>query len=440
LNVASNYSVVGGGNLNQAVAEEAVIGGGQANLITSYNSGPATIPAVFSSIGGGTSNAITGAVAGTIAGGQENRLTGIGGRQVHYATIAGGQGNAVLSDTFSSHYSTIGGGLSNVVRTAGRATIGGGEANRMLLEGHYSTIGGGVGNTVDGSYATISGGRSNAVVGPGNPDYATIGGGVENAITSDSHYGTVGGGRRTRIHGFASNSTIGGGVTNAIAGADFASIGGGGTNAIADGANFSTIAGGRVNTITDSAAFATVGGGTSNTVSGNYGMVPGGQQNRAQGSHSFAAGRRAAAQHDGTFVWADDTDADFTSTSTKQFAVRADNGVMIQAGTRALDLRGGGTVRVAGAGVGSATPAFIHRAAAANILAHITVIDHPHCNGDPNAILIVTQNWNPGGGVGVYNNNAIGVYYNGNRWAIFNQDAATPMPLNAAFNVLVIKP
>src|SRR2546426_8715140 len=101
-------------------------------------------------------------------------------------------------------------------------------------------------------------------------------------------------------------------------------------------------------------------------------MVPGGQQNRAQGSHSFAAGRRAVAQHDGTFVWADDTDADFASTSTKQYAVRADNGVMVQASTRALDLRGGGTVRVVGAGIATSTPAFIHRATAGNIIAHTT--------------------------------------------------------------------
>lgn len=405
LNVASNSSFVGGGIWNRAISEDAVIGGGQANLVASYDNLGFTVLSIFSTVGGGSSNVISGGEAGTIAGGQENRLIGTGGRQVHFGTIAGGQGNAVLSDSFSSHYSTVGGGLSNVVRTAGRATIGGGEGNKMFLEGHYATIGGGLGNSVDGRSSTISGGQSNVVAGPGNPDYASIGGGRDNSILADSHHTTIAGGRRNRIAGFASDSSVGGGATNFI----------------------------------ESATFATISGGTSNSVSGNFGTVPGGRQNRASGSDTFAAGRRAVAQHNGSFVWADDTDADFASTSSKQFAVRADNGVMIQANNRALDLRGGGAVRVAGAGIGTGTPAFIHRATAGNINAHTTTINHPHCNGDPNAILIVTPNWNPGGVGGIYNNHAVGVYYNGAAWAIFNQDFAV-MPVDAAFNVLVIKP
>jgi hypothetical protein len=436
--IAGPFGAVGGGTLNSA-SDYSVVGGGESNVVFSYTDGLSTIESVFSTIGGGVANSIAGGEAGTIGGGEENRLTGTDGRQVHHATISGGQGNGILSDTFESHYSTVGGGLSNVVHTAGRATIGGGEGNRMLLEGHNSVIGGGVGNTVDGPYGTISGGRSNVVIGPGNPDYASIGGGSENAIVADSHYATVAGGRRNHIEGFASNSTIGGGVTNTIIGAEFATIGGGGTNRIADSGDFSTIAGGRVNTIAAGATFSTIGGGSSNTVSGDFGVVPGGLLNRAQGNYSLAAGRRAVAQHNGTFVWSDDTDADFASTSSKQFAVRADNGVMIQANNRALDLRGGGSVRVAGAGIGTGTPAFIHRATAGNITGNYTTINHPHCNGDPNAILIVTQNWNPGGGGGTYNNHSIGVFYTGAAWAVFNQDLAA-IPVSAAFNVLVIKP
>ena len=42
----------------------------------------------------------------------------------------------------------------------------------------------------------------------------------------------------------------------------------------------------------------------------------------------------------------------------------------------------------------------------------------------------------PGGVGGLYHNHAIGVYYYGSRWAIFNQDMA-PMPPGAAFNVWV---
>jgi len=60
-------------------------------------------------------------------------------------------------------------------------------------------------------------------------------------------------------------------------------------------------------------------------------------------------------------------------------------------------------------------------------------------NGNPNAILFATQNWNPGGGTeGIYNNHAIGVGYDDveGKWAISNQDH-TAMPVGAAFNVLI---
>ena len=184
---------------------------------------------------------------------------------------------------------------------------------------------------------------------------------------------------------------------------------------------------------------ATLGGGGTNSVTGDYGTVPGGRRNRAHGNDSFAAGRRAVAQHNGSFVWADDTDADFNSTSAKQFAVRANNGVMIQSSGTALDLRGGGGVRVAGAGVNTATPIFTHRATAANVSGAETRIDHPHCNGKPAAILITTYNFNPAGLAGTRNDRPVGIYYNGVQWAIYNLDGAA-MPIGTAYNVLVANP
>jgi hypothetical protein len=44
---------------------------------------------------------------------------------------------------------------------------------------------------------------------------------------------------------------------------------------------------------------------------------------------SLALGHRAQAVNTGSFVWADSTDADFTSTADDQFAIRAANGMMI---------------------------------------------------------------------------------------------------------------
>ena len=80
--------------------------------------------------------------------------------------------------------------------------------------------------------------------------------------------------------------------------------------------------------------------------------------------------------------------------------------------------------------------AFVHVANSANISAHWTTIDHPRLNNRPNAMLIVTPNWNPGGVGGTSNNHPTGVRYTGSRWAIFNQDHAA-MPADAAFNVLL---
>ena len=78
---------------------------------------------------------------------------------------------------------------------------------------------------------------------------------------------------------------------------------------------------------------------------------------------------------------------------------------------------------------------FVHRAAAANIVNNWTLIDHPQCNGNKDALLLVSASWNPGGQGGTYNNHALGVWYTEGRWSIFNQDRMQ-LPSGAAFNVL----
>ena len=81
---------------------------------------------------------------------------------------------------------------------------------------------------------------------------------------------------------------------------------------------------------------------------------------------------------------------------------------------------------------------FVHRATSENVSANSSYIDDPSTNGNPNAVLTVTQNWNPGGNGGTYNAHPIGVWYDASakKWAIANEDRAT-MPEGAAFNVLV---
>ena len=83
---------------------------------------------------------------------------------------------------------------------------------------------------------------------------------------------------------------------------------------------------------------------------------------------------------------------------------------------------------------------FIHHATPENTSANSTYLDGPPTEGNPNAVLVVTHNWNPGGSPGKYNDHPIGVWYDRDRskWAIFNQDRAA-MPVGADFNVAVLK-
>lgn len=81
---------------------------------------------------------------------------------------------------------------------------------------------------------------------------------------------------------------------------------------------------------------------------------------------------------------------------------------------------------------------FVHRAAQGNTVGNATYLDDPLVNGKPGAEVSVTQNWNPGGGAGVYNDHPVGVLYDedAGRWFVYNEDDAR-MPEGAAFNVAV---
>ena len=81
---------------------------------------------------------------------------------------------------------------------------------------------------------------------------------------------------------------------------------------------------------------------------------------------------------------------------------------------------------------------FVHKATEENVSADTTYVDDPLVNGKPDAEVSVTQNWNPGGGEGVYNDHAVGVRYDADRkmWAVYNGDRAD-MPEGASFNVTV---
>jgi len=67
---------------------------------------------------------------------------------------------------------------------------------------------------------------------------------------------------------------------------------------------------------------------------------------------------------------------------------------------------------------------------------YCTTIDNPLSNGHPNAILIVTPNYNPGNSGASYDTHPLGVWYDGNNWEIFHEDLA-PMVVDTTYNVFV---
>ena len=88
--------------------------------------------------------------------------------------------------------------------------------------------------------------------------------------------------------------------------------------------------------------------------------------------------------------------------------------------------------------VPQSSAAFVHVATPDNTVGNATYLNDPLTDGKPDAAVEATQNWNPGGGEGVYNDHPASVFYDGDveQWAVYNRDGAT-MPEGAAFNVAV---
>ncbi|MCA8953849.1 MAG: hypothetical protein KDE27_30330 [Planctomycetes bacterium] len=72
-----------------------------------------------------------------------------------------------------------------------------------------------------------------------------------------------------------------------------------------------------------------------------------------------------------------------------------------------------------------------------NTYGHIVTIDHPGLNGRPDLHLQVTKLYRSGSGLAGYHTAPIGVWYDGQRWTIFNEDLS-PMPTAAAFQVVAV--
>jgi hypothetical protein len=222
---------------------------------------------------------------------------------------------AYASNAFASdNPNVIGGSPVNFVKpgVAGATIAGGGRSfYTNSVQGDFGSIGGGLGNSAFGFYDTIGGGLQNSS-GSFVSDYSTVGGGTGNIANGDS--ATVSGGNGNFASG--GQATVGGGAGNGVQ-QQFGTVGGGTDNSVIDAGPLPNPTSG------------TVAGGFSNVVHGAYASIPGGEMNTADGDFSLAAGRHAKANHDGAFVWADSIDADFASTRSNQFIIRAGGGVGI---------------------------------------------------------------------------------------------------------------
>ncbi len=214
---------------------------------------------------------------------------GIGTTSAPYRLTVAGQVVSGTGNTALGSEAAVGGGLSNTA-AGDHSTVGGGEGNQALSD--HTTISGGYVNRTLGTRSAIGGGVGNRA---GNS--STVAGGAYNEASAS--YASVAGGRYNDALALA--SAVGGGSNNLATG-EYAFVGGGGdANVAANG----------------------------NTASGLAAVVPGGRANAAGGTYSLAAGRRAKALHDGSFVWGDSTDADMATTGPDQFIVRASGGVGI---------------------------------------------------------------------------------------------------------------
>lgn len=320
---------------------------------------------------GSTANLLFGSPANVIDAGMRGAVIGGGG-------MPSGNSDPSVDDEapnrISSHYSVVAGGYAN---QAGNTDT--------FFSSHAASVGGGVRNSALGVYSTVAGGFANLV----ETDFGVAVGGAYN--TAGNVFSTVGGGGFNVASGYASVVAGGGGAigfftdSRNTASGSLSAIVGGGLN-IASGFG-SAVVGGEENLATGSHAhvgggegnaalgdFSLVVGGIFNTASGSRAMVPGGTSNCAGGSWSFAGGRRAKVRvasdlgadpqgsgcdgvasggdtngDEGSFLWADGTNADFVSTAPNQFRVRATGGFVFYTSVDANGDPGVGARLAAGA-------------------------------------------------------------------------------------------
>jgi len=275
-----------------------------------------TAPISISGNAATASNATTAASAASFSGSLAGDVTGTQGSTL--VTSVGGQTAANITRAVNLALAgTAANSASNLVLrdAAGNFSAGTITANSFVGDGSGLTGISGGGGTVSNAWS-LNG---------NNLDTTQFLGSTNNQAVELR----VNGSRALRLEPNAAGANfIAGSATNFVAaGVTGATIGGGSSNAISAGAFGAVIDGGAANT--NGGNRSVIGGGELNSIgaTATHATVPGGLNNAATGTYSFAAGQRAKANHRGAFVWADSQAADFASTGTNQFLVRAQGGV-----------------------------------------------------------------------------------------------------------------
>ena len=228
------------------------------------------------------------------SGGQQ--LTTDGGGNLYFAVDAGGgtaQGTNATYDIQPTNEGSVAGnarGEFSVDLQTDRSVA------TQVASGVNSFIGAGGDNTVAATYSVVCGGfTSNIAV---SRNFSAICGGQSNEIKTSGTHGFIGGGSSNDVT--ASYGVVCGGFTN-IASGTRCFVGGGFTNTASTGTDssilggynntvsktFAAIGGGYKNEIKTSGDFGFIGAGRYNDVTGNGGIVVGGDTNTASGTRSF---------------------------------------------------------------------------------------------------------------------------------------------------------
>jgi hypothetical protein len=413
-----------------------ISGGGGTNIDGYYY--PISVAGSFCTIGGGFYNQISGDFYN-------------GG----CSTIGGGYYNLILANAAGS---TIGGGVYNFIfgdiNDSGGSVISGGSDNTISNNASYSVIAGGLNNTIEGdtdgsASSVISGGYNNTIY--SNSQFSFLGGGNNNSVGYNTAYAVLAGGAANQVGG--EGATVPGGVDNLAFGyASFAA--GDDAHATQSGTFVWSDAEGAIFSDTGPNQFLIrasggVGIGTNAPLAaldiGSAGGI-GDPQLRLvqQNSNDYTRLRfQTGSMQNWDVAVGGPTDVmNWYLPSYGNVMSLATNGALTTGG---LTVNNNGAIHVTGAGQNTKTAAFIQVASAANINSggYATIINNPLCNGNPNAILIVTHVFNGAGGAGT-ENHVFGVGYGAsigvaNQWCIYNADLDS-MDVGDTFNVLIILP